>query len=395
MAGATLEGSLLITLKGSGRGERTVAIQSSRPLQTPRIFNGKGVDEVTRMLPLLYSVCGTAQGYAAATACEQAIGMAADGNIRAARELLVWFETAREHLWRITMDWSGFLGRPAEAAVVTAVMGLFSEFRQTLFPEGDPFAVGQQLVGIDRDRLDRLIRQLEQLLEQAIYQQPVAAWLEIPDEAALLSWMGSCDSVAARQLQQLVSLGWCGIGSARSTPLPELTANDLESRLGGEGVEAYNAAPTDQGHCCETSPFTRVGQHPLMEQLTAAYGSGLLPRMTARLVELAGIPARLRAGAAGLDGPDQPPPAIPAESGSAVAQVEAARGRLIHRVAITDRRVSDYRILAPTEWNFHPNGVLANALLTLEATSDEVLSQQAGWLINAIDPCVGFTLEVE
>jgi hypothetical protein len=57
--------------------------------------------------------------------------------------------------------------------------------------------------------------------------------------------------------------------------------------------------------------------------------------------------------------------------------------------------VYDYRIVALTEWNFHPEGVLTQGLLRLSAKNPEYLRQQAQWLINAIDPCVQYTLNLD
>ena len=51
-------------------------------------------------------------------------------------------------------------------------------------------------------------------------------------------------------------------------------------------------------------------------------------------------------------------------------------------------------ILAPTEWNFHPEGVAAKSLNDLDASSPHELRQQAELLIHAIDPCVGYHLNI-
>jgi coenzyme F420-reducing hydrogenase alpha subunit len=56
-------------------------------------------------------------------------------------------------------------------------------------------------------------------------------------------------------------------------------------------------------------------------------------------------------------------------------------------------RIARYRILAPTEWNFHPQGVVAESLGALQGNSNEI-EQQARMLVDAIDPCVGYDLEV-
>jgi Ni,Fe-hydrogenase I large subunit len=78
-----------------------------------------------------------------------------------------------------------------------------------------------------------------------------------------------------------------------------------------------------------------------------------------------------------------------------LAQVEAARGRLVHRVDIDDRgMIQRYQILAPTEWNFHPRGIVRKGLGNLQGRNDEELDQLARIFINAVDPCVGYSLSI-
>jgi coenzyme F420-reducing hydrogenase alpha subunit len=82
--------------------------------------------------------------------------------------------------------------------------------------------------------------------------------------------------------------------------------------------------------------------------------------------------------------------------GIGVAQSAAARGLLVHRVSIADGRIRDYRILAPTEWNFHPLGVVAEGLREIAYGINDVqrLERLARLYITAIDPCVEYELSV-
>ncbi len=90
--------------------------------------------------------------------------------------------------------------------------------------------------------------------------------------------------------------------------------------------------------------------------------------------------------------PDTAPSLAPSDGRSAgVGQVEAARGRLVHRVEIESGMIRGYRILAPTEWNFHPDGVLARGLEGLPVGSD--LNALVALTVEAVDPCVGYQIE--
>ena len=68
---------------------------------------------------------------------------------------------------------------------------------------------------------------------------------------------------------------------------------------------------------------------------------------------------------------------------------------VVHGVVVEGDRVADYRILAPTEWNFHPAGRVAQALAGLDGSDDNGLRERAGLLIEAVDPCVGYELVVQ
>jgi len=66
-----------------------------------------------------------------------------------------------------------------------------------------------------------------------------------------------------------------------------------------------------------------------------------------------------------------------------------ARGLLLHWVQLDgDGAVRDYRVLAPTEWNFHPDGALARAVAALAPVDLDA----ARLLAAAYDPCVTCTV---
>jgi Ni,Fe-hydrogenase I large subunit len=53
-----------------------------------------------------------------------------------------------------------------------------------------------------------------------------------------------------------------------------------------------------------------------------------------------------------------------------------------------------YRIVAPTEWNFHPQGALATALVGAPAGDAAAARLAALRLVNSLDPCVNCSVEV-
>jgi Ni,Fe-hydrogenase I large subunit len=138
----------------------------------------------------------------------------------------------------------------------------------------------------------------------------------------------------------------------------------------------------------ETGALARVRYHALVSAWVARRGAGLRARMLARLVELAGLPRRLRADGFAVVRSVSPRERV------GVAGVETSRGLLVHAVRMGgDGRIGDYRIIAPTEWNCHPSGPLAAALAGLDGSGED-LPGAARRLVESLDPCVGFDVEI-
>ena len=73
-----------------------------------------------------------------------------------------------------------------------------------------------------------------------------------------------------------------------------------------------------------------------------------------------------------------------------LAWVETARGRLYHAAVREGDTVRAYRLCAPTEWNFHPCGPLAQWLSAAPGRVDGNMAREwARWL----DPCVAIEVE--
>ena len=85
--------------------------------------------------------------------------------------------------------------------------------------------------------------------------------------------------------------------------------------------------------------------------------------------------------------------AVPVAHSIGRALVETARGLLMHEVVLDGDVVADYLIVAPTEWNFHPQGVLQDRLLGADARDRDALRQQVARLVTTLDPCVPWELQ--
>lgn len=381
------EGRLDIRLLPDDGGSR-VRIHSSRPLLASRLFEGKTIASTLQTVPLLFNICGQAQGVAAVRAIESALGDPASFRVEQQREQLVQLETLREHLWRVILEWPAFTGETADKALLSELMQQIQAMRQQLDPEAvltrQPGL--QQAGGHPVEPAQKAM--LTDTIAKHLFAQPdaqrLADWLAF-DAKALCRWIATADTLAGRLLNHVVARGWAGLGDTDTRAMPALDSRLLVERLDADDADAFIANPSWQARNLETGPNARLTSHPLLRELHERHGQGLLPRLAARLIEI----AQLALGLA-----RDPSPAHNNHHGLGISQLEAARGRLCHRVILDGDRVQRYRILAPTEWNFRPGGPAAQALATLDAGEKETASQQAKLLIHAIDPCVSFELSV-
>jgi Ni,Fe-hydrogenase I large subunit len=369
-----------------------VDLHADRPRAAEQLFRDRPIEQVLQSLPLLFGVCATAQGSAAVQACEQALGLRIDPGHRDARALLVDFESAREHLLRVLLDWHAALGDTPHAPELASVARLNQGISTLLYPEGDGFHPGGGTLRVRTAALRERIEGLTEILERSVFGLRIPEWWKIAGSDALAGWAAGGSTVAARLVHHIAAWGWSRLGQSDIPALPATPAWELHARFCGDA--GFTSRPNWNDTPCETGASTRQRHLPLVAALAASHGNGLLTRTAARLCELAVIHQRIVSMARNLNGRsiNAAPPAPATATGVGLAQVEAARGRLVHRVELEGPRVRRYQILAPTEWNFHPNGAVARGLMGLPA--DDRLEERVGLLIQSVDPCVGWRLEV-
>jgi len=373
-------------------GRVEARIRSSRPTLASRVFIGKSVEETAAGLPALFSICAVAQACACASACEAALGLVAAPAVIRLRRLLVDAETVKEHLWRLLLDWPRFLDEPPREEAMSKAMGVYFRLRTLLTRPADPLRPGADVMRPPVSAAIQALDGLALLCEKQVLGAYPADWLAgIQSPEDFLGWAASTRTAPARLIDRVQARGWASTGSNPVTALPPLGARDLEPLLSGAHADRFAAEPLWRGAPRESTSFTRRRDSVAVAALTAEQGNGLLPRLAAQLVELASLQRDLRSGLQHLSAPVDPLGEGSGE-GVGIAQVTAARGLLVHRAAVDRGRISDYRILAPTEWNFHPCGVVARGLSALPVTDAATLERQAGLFVTAADPCVEYHL---
>ena len=378
----SLEGDLTVRLAWDGRRVVRVDIASTRPLIAGRLVAGRSAADAAAMLPRLYSICGRAQRAAARSALAAAAGEAAD-DACAAHEDAVVLETIQEYLWRLSIDWPRAMGRSPVPAAVAAV-------RQRIGPTLQAMDRAGGGAGIDPGLGEALLT----LADEHVYGEPVDAWLARTDVAGFDGWTAGGATLPALLQRELVASAPL-LGRSATMLMPAATPAAIRDAVlpSLAGDPAFAQAPSWGGMTVETGALARMHGEPVVAALAARDGHTVAVRMAARLVELAQLLLRVGRPGQGATQPRRVGAFVAAE-GEGVAVVETARGLLLHRAVLADGRVADYRIVAPTEWNFHPAGPLVQGLEGDEATDAALLERNARLAVEALDPCVACNVEI-
>ncbi len=380
----TLSGKLHITLSYSRGGRayavNTVSIRSNRLRLSPRFFAGKPVETAPKLVGMLFSLCGTAQSVASTRACEQALGQQASPATEQQRDFQIRVETLFEHLLRLSQDWPEVLGRePIPAAELQSLFRCKRELLQAAEP-------------------DTVLQEIRHWCESRLLGLPTQRWLDYcaRGDAKKLSIRGEIGNLMAR----LCRYNWEAKGNVALHPLLEFAARWWEECLVTAQAEHFCAEPDAGGQACETSSLTRQWENPVLRVWRERYGSGLMTRLIARVLDMLAELEKLERAATPARKSPLPAPLVGEWSGkggtpqAGISLLQTARGLLVHRVIQQNGLIQSYQIVAPTEWNFHPRGVLYQMLSGLVASSEEELQALVRTLITALDPCVDYQLEI-
>ncbi len=358
MSPASLRGQLTLVLRLEQGRVAEVNIVSTRP-QAALLLKGKTPAQAVHLAPLIFSLCGGAQGVAAEAALTAAAGSAPDGAQLARWAVAVRREAATEHLWRLMLDWPQLLGSARLEAEYASCR------RHCLLARTD----------------DELAEALQAAMP-ALLGMPVRAWLA-QERQASAAWREQSQAWGARILRRLPQAA-----CASAIPLlPAATAQDWVVQGAEIATPEFGKFPTWRDKPHETGALARQQGHALVAPLLAA-GRRVEARVLARLVEL----AQWANGETGR--PQDWIDAAPCGAHAGLARVETARGVLLHRARVEEGAIAHYAVVAPTEWNFHPQGAFAHEAACLAAADGAALMRHAQGLALALDPCVEYEVVV-
>lgn len=350
-------------------GHGLPAIRNTRPDLAARLAPGRRPEELPGLLASVFTLCAHAHRFTAQQAVAAALGRPGlDEAAASSAAQALRLGTARDQLLRITHDWARQLPLATGADDALLLLRACPLWRN------------------DWSAADRLAA-LPAWLEHKWLGMDPEAWLR-RFEADPLAWPRHwCDTASSPVARLLRPQREAALALATAhRPLALLQAPDTQLPLLAEAMArepGFCAQPHWQGEVPDTGPWSRVHDRLALPSHNAWM------RLTSRVVDVLrlaapGGEAWLAHGALRL-GPHE-----------GLAWAEMARGLLLHRVQLEPGaggsqgpRVAACQVLAPTEWNFHPEGVLAQALSGLHGPT---LHDDALRLALAFDPCVEIDL---
>lgn len=351
------EGEIAVRLGLQERRIASVEVTSTRTSLPPRLTRGREPAAVVQMIPLLFSVCAHAQGTASAAALEAACGVATDTAAREERERAVRDEIVIELLTRLLIDWPRALALEPQIAVIARL---------------------RQAPRVAREHA------VASTVRDEVFGAEPHAWLTTPTLALLSDWINSGATLPARVLRRL-ERDALDLGRSPVALMPAHAIHSLPDIVPPLDDEDFARRPTWRGAPVETGPLARRSQHALVKAYAERYGNTVAARFVAQLVDLA---LWLTADAEATVQAHEVAP------GLGLGAAQTARGLLLHEAEVRDGRVQRYRIVAPTEWNFHADGALSQGLIGRAVVDRTAAWRDATLLAQALDPCVAYSVEV-
>lgn len=351
-------GKLTLGVIWDGELVREIDIRSTRPMAA-QVLKGKTSDQVQQIVPLLFSVCGRAQG-AAAHAALQAAQRTGDA-VSDTQKRMIACEAIQEHLWRLLLNWPELLGQPQQQQCFSAWYALLRKISagkaemQTFLNEFERDALGKSAVN----------------------------WMAMGTFAELCNWWQDTQTPLAQTLTSLAEQKLQS--STERRMLPAWTASEAQQSCTGHWDAAFAARPHWQGAAAETGAWSYYTDSPLLCDVWRQSGSKALTRLLARVIDVVALAQGNYATRLDANSP---------AAGEGIVAVRTARGLLLHRVRLEDEKVAEYTIIAPTEWNFHPEGAFAQDMCDLQAHDRVKLAHDAQIEAMSLDPCVAYEVEI-
>jgi hypothetical protein len=276
----------------------------------------------------------------------------------------------QEHLWRLLLDWPKLLRLPMHQKQFVhwhnALKDISNGRGDT---ENFPAELHQVLLGIS-----------------------AAEWAQIDNFAKLKEWQNQGQGLLVPLITAInfeeEKLEFAG-KLEQSELIPNWSASETLQKFKHNFNNQFAAIPQYEGKPMETGALAQNQNAPLLRDVMNNHPARVQARLVARLVALLeGADSLVTRNLTGVL------QSTSASNSSGLSMVKTARGMLMHVVRIEAGRIAEYLTVAPTEWNFHPQGALVNGLIGLKENDAGRLMQTAKTFVLSLDPCVEYEIEI-
>ncbi|MBF0324383.1 MAG: nickel-dependent hydrogenase large subunit [Alphaproteobacteria bacterium] len=455
-----VEGDLEVTLDVEDGAVRQARVTAPLYRGFEQILAGRAPEDALVIAPRICGICSVSQSTAAARALAAIAGVEMPANGRLVADLVLATENAADHLTHFMLFFmpdfarACYAGRPwfeiarkrfaaQDGGCARALLPARARFLHIMgllagkWPHSLALQPGGVTKGVDsgeRIRLLSILAEFREALEAHLYADRLENVASLGSADALWAWaeagpMDHGDFRLFLHIARDLALADLGRGpttflshgsfglwpagileSGRARPFdPTTVTEDLSHAwMAGptlpdadkDGAYTWCKAPRLSGATAEVGALARqaVAGDPLALELAAGGGS-VLGRVVMRLVEL----ARLVVAMEGWIKAIHPADPFCVESplplrGDGIGLVEAARGALGHWLTIQAGKITDYRIIAPTTWNFSPRDVMGRpgpleaALANTPVAPGDANPVAVQHVVRSFDPCMVCTV---
>jgi hypothetical protein len=337
-----------------------------------RLAEGRHAALLPELVGAVFSLCPTAQRSTSRRAIAAAFGHAQEAPLaRELDHLLLAMSTAREHLQRFALDLPRLVPLPG----IDVDPGWLRDAPVVALParaDGAAATPLREAAAALPSWLERRLLGMSPASWLRGWRAEPAAWLTEwarGSKHPLAAWLAAVRADALRLRMPCRALRLLDEGD--SGP------RELAAALGVDPDLAEH--PLWHGLPAETGPWTRrFRPEPVADDFSVWH------RLGSRLADLAAL----------AEGEPLATGALCLAPGEGIAWSEMSRGLLLHWVRLEgsprqpdSARVAAYRVFAPTEWNFHPQGALAQALRRGAMDAEDTRLAAL-----ALDPCITFDI---
>ncbi|ARO32713.1 hydrogenase expression/formation protein HupK (plasmid) [Rhizobium sp. NXC14] len=341
----------------------SVAVKASRPHGVTRMFIGQQTDRVPALAGQVFTLCGFAQSIASRLAVLNAADLSMDADEQAGASAGVLAERIFEALRALVLQWPSPLPMSLATAAGKHLRDALAASRAVI-AEAKDGTIGRANLAAAAARL-----------------QAAASGLGVAQDGSTPLPGTVCEAIMREAAADQMFTG--------RSPDPLTARDDAEvmARLCDE--PDYAAQPYLFNRVAETGAYARLAAEP------SGAASHLVDRLLVRIRDIRSCLWQLitlaRTGEYDWASLARGGPAARGGYGA----VECARGRLYHQAEIgADGRLTAYRIIAPTEWNFHPAGPFVDTLVSSRIGLDEAAVRSVSRLVALFDPCLAYKIDV-